>query len=158
MTPWLQRAAWPAALVYLLLLPVARDWRYGHASPTEIEGVMRSLHWMPLYYAYFAPSNQSALTSFLAVAASFAPVGALLWAIRLRPEDPLGQNQPVLTSALAAAALSWLVEAGRLATAGLRPDPTNILIAAVAAVLAQRACEWAARVVREMLRPESIVR
>ena len=70
----------------------------------------------------------------------------LAWAIRVRPGEHAGQSRPLRYSALTAAILATFMEAGELITTGLRPDPTNIWIAAGAAMLAQRICEWAARI------------
>lgn len=140
------RAAWLAIPVYLLALMVLRDWRPGVAKAGDIESVLATLHWIPFYYHYFAPSNQAAFTSALAQSASFAPVGVLIWAIRSARRGCQLWAEPVMPTAIAAAGLAAVIEAGRVITAGLRPDPTNILIAAAAALFAQRFCEWASRV------------
>jgi VanZ family protein len=158
--PWtrlLKLAAWLATPIYLVILPAVWGWRDAHASRSQIEDVMASLHWLPFYYQYFTP-EQHALTSMLGVSASFAPVGVLLWAMRLNSGRSAGENRTLWLSAFAATALAACMQAGALVTAGLRPDPTNLLIAACAAILGQRTCEWAARIGQDFLRTETVPR
>ena len=145
--------AWAAIPFYLAALMVARNWRFGLADASEVAETLRSLHWIPLYYHYFAPSNENAFWSIVSIGASFAPVGILLWGIGLKP-GTTSSRMPLPVTAVLAAALCGAAEAGRLLTAGLRPDPTNILIAAGAAVLAQRICEWGASVFPKLLQPQ----
>ncbi len=147
-------AAWAAIPLYLAALIIARDWRFGFANPGQVAEILRSLHWIPLYYHYFAPSDQNAFASIVSIAASFAPVGVVFWGVRLNPQGAVSRRQ-LLVCALAAAVLCGAAEAGRLLTAGLRPDPTNILIAAASASFALKLCEWGAQVFPKLLRPES---
>ena len=143
----------PAALIvlpfYVIALIMLRDWHLGLADARLVDETLQSLHWVPLYYTYFAPSNQSAFASNARIVAAFAPVGVTFWAVQLQRMAGTNLPMPVLPTALAGAALCAIMEAGRLVTANLRPDPTNVLIAAFAAVVAQRVCEWAWRVIRD---------
>ena len=157
MTPWLRGRVWLAVLAYLVMLPILRGWHAGYAGRKNIEETLSLLHWLPFYYHYFT-TEQNALASLLNVAMSYAPVGVLVWAMRLRPSVRAGQGRPLGYSALAAAVLAALMEAGGLITTGLRPDPTNVLIAAVAAIFAQRICEWVARIGPNVLAANRIVR
>ena len=155
--PAIRMTAWAAIPFYLAALVFARDWRFGLAKPADIAEIVRSLHWIPLYYHYFAPSNQNAFASIVGIAATFAPVGVLLWGVRSKPVD-LASGKPLLVCMLLAGTLCGLTETGRLLTAGLRPDPTNIYIAAASAALAQRFCEWGARVLPELLHLKTATR
>ena len=149
--------AWAAIPFYLAALVIARDWRPGLAKPGDVAELLRSLHWIPLYYDYFAPSNQNAFASIVSIAAIFAPVGALFWGVNSKSGDSASGSRMVFCMFLAAV-LCGLTETGRLLTAGLRPDPTNILIAAGSAALALRFCDWAARVFPDLLRREAATR
>ena len=149
----IRTAAWAAIPFYLTALMVARNWRFGLANANDVAEIVRSLHWIPLYYHYFAPSNENAFWSIVSIGASFAPVGVLLWGISLKP-GVTSSRMPLTVTAVLAAALCGAAEAGRLLTAGFRPDPTNILIAAAAAVFAQRICEWGARVFPKLLQQQ----
>jgi glycopeptide antibiotics resistance protein len=155
--PWLKKGVWLAVPVYLAALPVLRGWHPGHAGRKQIEDTLASLNWLPFYYHYFT-TETNAVASFLGVTGSYAPVGVFLWALRSRPGEPAGQTRSLVYSALAAGVLAAVMEAGGLVTTGLRPDPTNTLIAMVAAMLAQRTCEWAARVGPGLLGSKSMVR
>ncbi len=143
---WLRSSALAFGIAYLLALPILRGWRPHLANRSVVDDTLANLHWMPLYYHYFT-SKTRALVSFLTVATSFAPVGVLSWAIRLRDPLSAGETRGVWMTAFAAGLLSAVIEAGALLTVGSRPDPTNVLIAMAAAVLAQRVCEWIARIV-----------
>jgi len=149
---WVKWAAFAAAPFYLALLPVLRGWKRGHVSRELIEQIIASTHWLPFYYHYFT-SEAAALASVGSVSASMFPLGALAWAARLRPGQSAGTPHSLLPVAIVAFALSVILEAGGLVTAGNRPDPTNVLIAVVSAVISQRVCEWLARVLSEISLP-----
>jgi len=146
---WVRGAAFLAAPLYLALLPIARGWRGGHVSRALIANTIATTHWLPFYYHYFT-SEGHALASVVSISASFAPLGALAWAMRLEPNAPRGQTRSVLPVAIVAFVLANGLEIGGLITAGNRPDPTNVLIAMAVAVFAQRVCEWLERVIGEL--------
>ena len=143
----LRACAWLAAPLYLVLLPLVFGWHRGLASRADIDATLSQLHWLPFYYHYFT-SEANALASVMGTCFIFAPVGALTWAARLRPSEAAGTPRSVLPTALAGLIVSTAFEVGGLLTSNDRPDPTNVLIAIAAAVFAQRACEWLARVVK----------
>jgi VanZ family protein len=153
LTPRLRTSAWLAIPVYLAMLPVVKGWHFGLAGRDEIMLTLRSVRWLPFYYHYFT-SEQAAVASLLKVAASYAPVGAFFWAARLRTTELASKSRSLGWSALTAAVLATGMEAGGLITSGLRPDPTNVLIAAAAAMLTQRICEWGARIGYETMGSE----
>jgi hypothetical protein len=146
-----------AALAYLLALPIVRGWTFGYAGRAQIEQTLDRMNWLPFYYHYFT-SETSAVASTVAVGISFLPVGIFRWSIQLSADHSAAQPSPVWPSAVAAALLCIVLEAGALITANARPDPSNVFIAIVAAMFGQRLCEWAARMTQEVLRPKSRMR
>jgi hypothetical protein len=74
------------------------------------------------------------MTSLIGVASMFLPIGILFWlwrVVRIREFVARGAVQVGLLSALLAASL----ETGKLFFRGARPDPTNVIIASVAAAV-----------------------
>lgn len=98
------------------------------AAAEKLEG----LRFLPFYYHYYT-SETVAVRSLLAVAGSYAPIG--LAAALARPAG--GRRTTVLAVTLAVALCAG-VEALKLFSAGKRPDPTDLLIAAASAWLAHR--------------------
>ena len=80
---------------------------------------------LPFHYHYLLREGD-ALFSVAAVSLQYAPLAIAAWAWRLPPAAAAG------AAALAAA----VVEAGKLFPHGIRPDPTNVLVAAGAAGVA----------------------
>jgi VanZ family protein len=118
------------------LRPPKLDWTAAAAAVEQIS-------WLPFHYHYFA-TEQRALFSLAMNAALYAPLGLVLSAWRwANGTARLG----IAATGLLAASLAVVVEASRLfrADAG-HPDPTNILIAAVAALLGRAAVDWTVRV------------
>jgi VanZ family protein len=89
----------------------------------------REVELLPFYHHYFA-GEARALTSVVLVLASYAWVG-----IACRLSRPRSRQAD---AALLAGILALLLESSKLLLAGQTPDPTNVLIAAVAAALAHR--------------------
>lgn len=154
--PWLKVGIWFAAPVYLAILPVLRGWHAGFAGQGKIEDVLASMHWMPFYYYYYA-TEQLAFSSLLSVAASYAPLGVFIWVTWFLTDKAAGRKRSLGYSVLPAVLFACIIEAGGLITTGLRPDPTNILIAVAAVMLMQRICEWVARLGSDMPIPENNV-
>ena len=142
---WLRQLAIVATPFYLAILPVAYGWKFSHVGREQIEQTLATTRWLPFYYHYFT-SEGNALASVVEIFASFAPLGLLTWAVRYQPNQPAAHIRSLAPVALTALLLSIILETGGLITAGHRPDPTNVLIAVVAAMLAKRGCEWLARV------------
>ena len=118
----LARYTWPLGLLYLPVLFAANGW-FGHPvlGIDAVTGKWAALHLMPLYYHYFT-TEAMALFSLGSVALMYLPMAGFAWARRWRPAAAL----------LATAALSAVIEAGKLFLDGLHPDPTNTLIAVAA--------------------------
>lgn len=112
----------PLALLYLLALLAVNGW-FDHAwQGMELAGLtLDETRWLPFYYHYYT-TEQAALLSLVSVALMYAPIGVLVWLRRWSPAIALW------CAALAATG----IETSKLFLAGLHPDPTNVLIAAVA--------------------------
>lgn len=133
LTAWAERPpAWwrahvrtltlPLVAVWALLLLFANGWlRSPVQGPAAALAVAAELRWLPFYYHYYT-SEAVALFSLGMVALMYLPVAVWAWAWGGRPGR----------WALAVAVLSAVVEASKLLLVGMRPDPSNPLIAAVA--------------------------
>ena len=122
----IRRFLWPLASLHLMGIFVLSGWTSGAWRTTE-EALARldgDLRLVPFYFHYYT-SEAVALQSLLAVALLYAPIALWCWALSLSPR----------VSALVALLLAFMVEAGKLFPASTRPDPTNLLIAAMAAGL-----------------------
>ena len=127
----LRRLTWPILGLYLPLLAavnglLTNPW-HGWSGA---EATWKSVRLLPFYYHYFT-SEAIALFSLASVSMMYLPLAVLGWANRL--------PTPATLVLVAAAALA--IEACKLFVAGLRPDPTNILIALGAAWVALVAAE-----------------
>ncbi|MBL8447018.1 MAG: VanZ family protein [Zoogloeaceae bacterium] len=114
--------------LYLLSIVAVTGWfEVPIRSTTAAFGALGEVRFLPFYYHYYT-TEQAALLSLVSVALMYAPLGVLAWAYFL--------------GAGAAAGLALLIsgatEASKLFLAGLHPDPTNVLLASVAAWLAYR--------------------
>lgn len=125
---WLRRFTGPLlGLTLLLLVQYNKAWRGPWLSLDEVQRRFQSeLHFVPFYYHYFTTEMQ-AVTSLLAVSLSYAPLGLLGWA---------WHAPPGLVATLALL-LSACMELSKLVARATHADPTNLLIAAAAAWVAQ---------------------
>lgn len=119
---------------YLVLLAAVNDLLAGGwLGAAQAASKLGDLSFMPFYYHYYT-TEAVALASAASRFAMYLPVGALLWLWR-RPGAPGGG--PIAggaaTAALIAGLVSAVFEGARLFKPDLRPDPTNVLIAAAAA-------------------------
>jgi len=144
---WLRRTSpWPllyllapwmpiAGVLYLaLLFAVTLLGKGPMLSVDQGLGRLSEIYFMPFYYHYYT-SESAAMTSLIGVASMFLPIGVLFWiwrVARIREVVARGAVQAGLLSALLAASL----ETGKLFFRGARPDPTNFIIASVAAAVA----------------------
>lgn len=122
----MRRFLWPLASLHLTVVLILSGWSRGAWRTTE-EALARldgELRLVPFYYHYYT-SEAVALQSLLAVAFLYAPIGLWCWALSLSPR----------VSALVALVVAFAVEAGKLFPAATRPDPTNLLIASMAAAV-----------------------
>lgn len=127
------RYALPLAAMYLLILLQVNGW-FSHAwmNPDYAVSQLDELHFLPFYYHYFT-TEAKALYSLASVCLMYLPIGLLTWAKR---------GSPALAFIYALLAAS-IIETGKLFLQGLHPDPTNIMVAALA-------CWGAVHLLREL--------
>ena len=135
------------ALPYLAGLALVTGW-FSTAAVGAGEALVRleQVRWLPFFYHYYT-SEAVAMASTLAHLALYAPLGVFtwaLWAARGRPHSGAG----AALAAFSAVAVAALIEGGKLFFPPKHPDPTNLLIAAVGALLALAAARWFEGVVR----------
>lgn len=116
---------------YLVLLAALNGW-FTRPWLGLQEGLQRipELHFVPFYYHYYT-TETAAMFSLLAYAGMYAPVGLGSWAWMAGRSG--GYRGGALLAGLLAAGVAFAMEAGKLFIAAKRPDPTDLLIAAVAA-------------------------
>lgn len=138
---WARRQARGGVLLctppYLVLLMRLNHWFPGRwTGLSEGLGRLADLHFMPFYYHYYT-AEAVALVSLLFQAGLYLPIGAgfWLWHWAGRPNQP---EPPGAWPAIAAGVLASVIETGKLFIPGRHPDPTNVLIAAAAAMMAYR--------------------
>lgn len=117
---WL--AGWGGAF-YLAALLAVNGWfdHRWHGLPAAARTYAET-RFLPFYYHYYT-TEQAALLSTAAVALMYAPIGGLVW---LRRQSPAAASWVALFAAA-------IVEMSKLFLDGLHPDPTNLLIAPLAA-------------------------
>lgn len=127
-----------AALPYLLAMAALSGWFQQAWLPTaQAWARFDGIRLLPFYYHYYS-TESSAMTSLLAVAGLYAPIGLAAWSLR-----PTARGGAWL-AALWAALLALVFESGKLWIAAKRPDPTDILIAAASAALVWATASWLA--------------
>jgi VanZ family protein len=122
--------------IYLIGLIVTQNWHF-HDWLSWETGLKRlpQIHFLPFYYHYFT-SETAALASLLRIAASYAPIGIILWM------SDKGKQHGARVSALVAAFVTAAFEFAKLFQTHLRPDPTNVLIAATSAAAGYALVNW----------------
>lgn len=140
------------AIPYLLVLVALAGWFNETWLPlTEFSARLADVRVMPFYYHYYSTEPQ-AMASLLANAAMYMPLGLAVWAGRaagarkvLGPGvagKPNHRKGVIQLTAVAAMGLALLVELGKVLVPSKHPDFTNLLIAAVAAVLTYSFMRW----------------
>ncbi|CAH1083241.1 VanZ family protein [Candidatus Nitrotoga sp. 1052] len=122
-------------LPYLIMLTWLSNW-FSSSWLGMSEGLVRlgNMHFLPFYYHYYT-SEAVALVSLLFQAGLYLPIGAGMWFWHWAGQS--GKPKRFLIwPAITAGMLASVVEGGKLFIAGQHPDPTNVLIAAAAALLA----------------------
>ena len=114
-----------AAPIYLVLLAYLNGFTGSFEPAWSAADKLAATNWLPFYYHYYT-SETVALASLLGNAGAYALVGIAAWL--LWPE----RKSSWLTGSLAAV-LAFGIEALKLFSPGKKPDPTNLLIAFVAA-------------------------
>ena len=144
--PYIPLALLAAIPVYLVALMWANAWFSARwVGVGQASAKWENVRWLPFYYHYFTTETH-ALRSLLAVVAMYVPVGIGCWMWTLRPAHARAGGS-VLIPALIAAPLAFVMEMGKLFVSGKQPDPTDVLIAMVAAAasygVAMRMYKWA---------------
>ena len=135
----IQRYTIPLAAIYLVVLLQVNGW-FSHAWKSTDYAVSQldELHFLPFYYHYFT-TEAKALYSLASVCLMYLPIGLLIWSKR-------GSPAPAFFYALL---IACFIETGKLFLQGLHPDPTNIMVAALAS--------WGAvHLLRELSKASSI--
>ena len=109
--------------LYAIALMAVNGWfehRWGNLD-AALQG-LQQVRFLPFYYHYYT-TEQAALLSLVAVCAMYAPIGMLTWAF---------WSPPALATLLAILA-AGMMETAKLFLANQHPDPTNLILAALAA-------------------------
>ncbi|PWG61460.1 VanZ family protein [Spiribacter halobius] len=130
----LRTLALAGIIPYAIGLPLLNGLTGSSRLPVnEALARLSEVSFLPFYYHYFT-SEAEAMQSLVYHLGLYAPIGAALWT--------WGRGAATAGIAATVAALIALVmETGKLLVAELHPDPTNLLIAAVGAVLAHAVLE-----------------
>jgi len=135
---------WAVALAlvpYVALLLALNGWFSAPWSGVA-EGMARldARIFIPFYFHYYT-SEAHALASLIGNAALYGMAGAGYFVLSAGPR--LGGARTLGAVAIAGL-LATVVEAGKIPVAGKHPDPTNVLIAVLAAGIAYRLAHWLA--------------
>lgn len=135
--PKLRRFIPAFIVIYLIILIGIQNWK-ASTSLDWSSGLERlsKVHFLPFYYHYFT-SETGALISLCLTAIAYAPVGVFIF-YGLKAGRQYGISISAITATVLAAAFEFI----KLFHSSLHPDPTNIFIAAVAAVIAYRFSKW----------------
>lgn len=141
----IKRRLIPAGLLLVPLYPVAVAAASGWFSSSwqglsETTQKFEQLSLLPFYYHYFT-TETIAMASLLAVFGLYIPLGIVCWAYPQWRTSAVFCRMPS-SAGMLALGFSFVIELGKLFVLGNRPDPTNILIAVVAATVAFRAMHW----------------
>lgn len=110
------------AILYLLALAGVHGWLTGPWGGIDVaERRLGEVHFLPFYYHYFT-TETVALKSLVSVCFLYAPIGILAWAAR-------GSSA---AAGFVAAVVAVVVEVAKLFRGDGHPDPTNVLLAALA--------------------------
>lgn len=123
---------------YLCLLALVNHWFSGNwYSISDAIDRLDEVRFLPFYYHYYT-SEQRALISLLFQAGIYAPVGIFFWFWRWGGWSIDLVRWSALLPGLVAGLLACIIEIGKLFVQRAHPDPTDILIAVVSAILAYR--------------------
>ena len=116
------RYAIPVAVIYFLALLQVNGWFTHEWNGADFSASQfKELHFLPFYYHYFT-TEAKALFSLASVCLMYLPIGLLIWS---KGGSPFQAFCYALVTAC-------VVEAGKLYLQDLHPDPTNLLLGAIA--------------------------
>lgn len=120
---------------YLMVLAWGNHW-FSENWLTVQAGLARlaGINFLPFYYHYFTTETK-AMVSLLYQLSLYLPIGAAVWLWCWAGRSGKCAH-PYAAPALAAAIPACVIETGKLFIASQHPDPTNVLIAATAAIAA----------------------
>ena len=123
--------------VYLMGLSLLQNWHRADWLAWQ-QGLARlpQVHFLPFYYHYYT-SEAVALTSLLFVLVAYAPLGVLHFFWR-----NAARRGGVSAAALLGASVAGLFEFAKLFQTDEHPDPTNLLLGAVAAAASYALLGW----------------
>ena len=131
-----------AAVPYLLLLLLGNhDFGRYHWDAGQAVETLQATRLLPFYYHYHI-AEVAALRSMLFHVLMYAPVGFFAWILALRAR--WSRSEIVAVATLAAVGLAFLIEFGKLFTAGWRPDSSTLVLAAIAAAGTVTLLDWLA--------------
>lgn len=132
------------AIPYLFLLLAANGW-FSESKEDLATALLKleKTQFIPFYYHYYT-SEPVAVSSLLMNLVLYAPVGLALWAWSVYRVGS-GQVFSSYAAALWGGSIAVIPEAGKLFLEGKHPDPTNLLIAAVAAGITCSIAKWLER-------------
>lgn len=130
MRPWVRAGILTAVVPYAFTLAWLNRWFAGDwtNSVTALER-LAEIRFIPFYYHYYT-SEGVALVSTVFQFGLYAPIGIAVW---LWNQGAWRQPRGAGLSAVMGALAATMIEAGKLFVLSQHADPTNILIAAVAA-------------------------
>ena len=132
------------ALPYALALLTLNGWFSGPWSGLqEAAARLAQTHFLPFYYHYFSP-EAVALASLIRQMGMYLPLGVAYWAWSWEAND-VGVSRRAWHAAGIGAAAAFIVGVGKLFVPNKQPDPTDVLIAAVAASLGYVLAVWIRR-------------
>lgn len=140
----LQRFSVLALIVYLALLYVLFDLPVGFGGwlPfTDAWQRIDTLHFIPFYYHYFT-SEAVAFVNLMSNLGAYSLIGCFVWLWSVDLHRGFIPGRTIILGAVAGGLVSLFVQAARLFSAALRPDPTDVLIGATGAALAVVFCDW----------------
>lgn len=133
-----------AVVCYLLALAGVNHWFSGEwLDWRHAQEVYQNVSFIPFFYHYYT-SETVALVSVISILAMYAPVGLL----------SLFNAFSLSRATLIASTLASLVESSKLFISGLHPDPTNILVAVLAAWVVSL---WMRKLLEQGVESSSIV-
>ena len=137
-------------LPYVLALAALAGWFNESWYPLSLfTASLAEVRVMPFYYHYYS-TEPEAMASLLANMAMYMPLGLAVWAGGSRRTKRVSRSAgafnprkgAVRVTAVAAAGLALFIELGKVLAPSKHPDFTNLLIAAVAAVLSYLFMRW----------------
>ena len=137
-------------LPYILALAVLAGWFNEAWYPLSLfTASLAEVRVMPFYYHYYS-TEPEAMASLLANMTMYMPLGLAVWAGGLQRAKRASRSAgavntrkgAVRVTAVAAAGLALFIELGKVLAPSKHPDFTNLLIAAVGAVLSYLFMRW----------------